>query len=691
MKVKRFVAVLALAALGLAIGGINANNPNSERWSLELCAPEMKAGMQQQLDLQAPILGEKDDMLVRPLGLGAVLFYKLFCEAIPPGHPAVGWVKGAFLSFYLVAAFAVLIAFGFDLGKVFAACVLLAFSPASVVQAWKLTGEETFLGAGLFFLSAAFLLRLGNARSLSARLAGAAGVLALAGAAVFVKDTMKGYVPLFLILYLAFAYRRNRRVDRWQAACALGALLLAVGIALVLKQPAVKVPWGLRFHADALPFLSAKAAFMFSNALVQLVLCFHAAGALMLFAANRTKPRLTLLAAVVWLLLVFSPPLVEFNFHGMYVYPAGPAAAVLAAGFLMLVALFRVLWSRSVFPHNLFAAILIAAPTLVFVVTFFIGVVRDDASTRIYLPVLPFFAFLIVEAFARWRPSRVRWLLLASLLFFQASHFANYLAQWSGFNRVEFVAKRYLAQQDLSDILVLYNNELFPVGKNDLSALGMPSERLRGSRFLVFEPFKPADKPDALKEEVCLKALDLIAHLELVRVGPTEFVPRVIPPDPRRLDVKRTVMFYELFERASNPDVVWPRSPWLLGFPAYGRFAPFVIRKSAKPYSRGYWEQPGGVILTDYYLGREPDFVPFGAAARVTEFDLTRRYWQFPRWLEAIPAQLWAGVPLGFQVEAHARIRRVPEGDIGCLANVDRYAGSVAPGPGKWRPPESRN
>jgi hypothetical protein len=668
-----------LAALGLALGGAAANVPTSERFTMTMCAPDYTRDVGRMVRGEAVPVGTKDDMLVVPLSLGALLFQRLFCVVLPPGHPAIGWIKGALLGFYLIAAFTALSSFGLEPGKSLAACVLLGLSPACVYMTWMMTAEENFLSSALFFLAAALLHRMRRVPALALRLSGAAGVLALLGLALVLKDTTKGFVPPFLVLYLASLYRRERKVDPVTCATVAGGLLLTLGTALVLRQTRIDVPLGDYFTSTPLAQLAAKAAFMSGNALLQLVFCVHAAGALILYAAFRKRPGLGWVGAASWLPLVFSPPLVEINFHAMYIYPLGPAVAMVAAAVLMIVALVRVA-ARARFPFDLYAAVVLAAAALVAIFTFVFRAPRDDASTHNYLPVLPFLACLIVEAFGRWKPSRVRWVLLASVVYFLGVHIVNGFAARGGINRVEIETKRYLARQDLSDTVVLYNNDLLPVGVTDLSLVGAPPGALDRTRFLLFEPFKPPDEPEALRDEVCLKTLDLLLRAEYVRTGPTSFAPRVTRPSRERIDPKRTILFHEVYERVVDPDRAWPRSPWLRGFAGYGAYAPYIAARTMKPFARGYWNHASGEVLTDYYFGKEPDFARLGASIRAPEFEVSERYRQFPRWLEAWPLYLARRLPVATQVEAHGRARRISEAELGCLPDLDRLARDV----GAW-------
>jgi hypothetical protein len=305
---------------------------------------------------------------------------------------------------------------------------------------------------------------------------------------------------------------------------------------------------------------------------------------------------------------------------------------------------------------------------LIYLITAFSSLMRDDPSPRYFITVLPFFALIIVEAFRCCPGNRIKWVLAASVVFFQLSYLVNTSNFFTHFKNTEYSAKKFLSQKNLDDTLVLYNSEFYPVFQSDLGTLGAPEEFYDGSRFLLFDPFPPEDT--GLGYEACVKALDLTWKMKVDILADHSIELGLGFPARDSIDEKENILYYELFERLG--DGARPARGPHYSYGGYAIFAPRILNKSQFPSSRGYWYNSTPTVLGGYQAGREPDLDSLAGRRLPLIFHYSESYLNLPPWLESIPVMLLMGQPPLTPVESVARIHRTSSSQLGCRDKTER-------------------
>lgn len=667
------VPIIILAALGLGIGAFNAGNPNSEHWAMIPFAENAASALDPMMSLSSSQIGEDETLFFLPLSFGIQLFGAIF-DHYGFGNPALAFIKGGLLSFYLAAAFIMFISLGLERVKSFAACILSALCPPVVYSTWKIPEEETMLAAGLFFLAAAAFQSSGRNAGIARRAALAAAAVVFSAAAILLKDTMKAFVPAFFIFLLFFIHRSRSDAHRRQYAAAAFVVVFTAVVFIAMKQPSMQASFMARIGPEGITLAAyhfLKTFFSGMNALVQFSFCFHAAGAVAIYSAFRARPGPGVAGFILLALLFLFPPFFTFHYHGMIVYPTVPAILTAAAGVFCIIGLVRLI-IEGPFPLDAFGAALLWSMLAVFLVTALFPFMRDDASPRHFIPVVPFLAFIVVEALFRLRRLRVRYLLIASIAFFIGAYFYNTSREFRDYNTAELAAKKALAARDLSDSLVLYNNEFSPVFRTDLSVLGAADGQLEDSRFMLFEPYKNQDGPDTLHDEICMKALGLTWQMIYEDMGDNRIDVSLAFPGRETMSPKNNMYFYEVYSVARSPGLrgagIWTN------FMLHKSFGPRVLSDSEIMASRGYWQHGAATILRNYYTGRKTDLAGMDVKSL---FEESVKYSLVSPWLESLPIMIIKGIPVFQQVEARAGISATTEKAMGCRANIDRYIGLI--------------
>lgn len=674
---KTLFAALFLCALGAAIGGVNAGNPTSEHWSLHVYLPGVLGSADDMRHFRAPVFEDEDSVFVVTVGPLHPLLLWMY-NHFSFGHPAIAWIKGLATGLMLSGAFLALLSMGIGLKPSFAAACLAAFSPPVVYSTWKVTQETNVIAVALFFFSIVFFTAIRERKSAAANISLLILFLAFAITAALVKDSIKGYMPVFFLMYIFFQKRRDGSADRWQKIAALVFIVSVAAVMFYVRQPSMKPV----FMSQIMPESGLKVAAYFTlrniglliNALVQFGFCFHASAALLICAGFRDSGRLTRNSFAALALLWAAPAVSYFGFHGMVIYPLFAVFSSAVATALMVVALYRLSISRDPI-HNLFAAISLYGLLLVVLVTTAPFSMRDDASPRYFLAILPFISALVVEAYNRAARGFVRTLLAVSVVFFMASYFYNTAMEFRNFDRVELAGKRYLAGRNMSDSITLYSNELAPVYQSDLLALGAGEDALHSSRFMLFEPFKIPPALDRLKTETCMKALGLSWKLTTSKTGVNSYKMSIAFPDKSFISPKKDIYFYEIYLKSLDRNL--SKAGDIATYAGYEIFAPRILSRSGFMASRGYWERSAPDVASKYYFGDEPDFSPVSSDALNPEYEYSRTFYVLPLWLESIPVYAVKGLDIFRKVEARTQIRRTSSADIGCEKNVSAYLNAI--------------
>jgi len=372
---------------------------------------------------------------------------------------------------------------------------LLAMTAYPVINSTWVICQGDLLSAAFYFLTLKYFLQLKNN---SFPLKDLVMCIFWAFLSIFSKENIRVILPVSLFLILIYKNLSKRHIF---------AFILVSIFCLLATLPMISA----NIRPTKLPLYHQRVLFLFFNQLSQILVSIGISGTALLLIASlnsyfKFKEKYLLLTAISIILLSFSTPVIDFfSFYASVIFAKNSYLIYIFDILLLLILCIKLFKAK--YPLNLMACHTLVIFLFIFSITTLSPHSREEVSTRILIPVLPFLLFLIISAVFELSQSILSkekliyksalaiflFLNLSAFIYYFLGNLYNEAMHYRLYSKLETGGKTFLSEKDLKRSVIFSLVGPSPIDEVDMKALKAVNQNLTKTSFNILRPYPEKD------------------------------------------------------------------------------------------------------------------------------------------------------------------------------------------------------